>query len=140
MRDLGWTVMYFFLMLEVVIVAALILPMPSNAIRGFLVDSIRKVWAKYPNVQYAFAVALLLDVLLFFDSMNFLNSHGGPGHGHGHGAAHNKIEYFRHQQHAYLTGFSIGLFFVMNRLLDLNTQLFHARQAMKELEKAKKDA
>eukprot|EP01061_Rhynchopus_euleeides_P010998 TRINITY_DN2056_c0_g2_i1.p2 TRINITY_DN2056_c0_g2~~TRINITY_DN2056_c0_g2_i1.p2 ORF type:complete len:133 (+),score=72.54 TRINITY_DN2056_c0_g2_i1:71-469(+) len=132
MRDIGWTVMYIFLMLEVAIVAALILPMPSNTIRGFLIDSIRKAWTNFPYVQYTFALVLVLDVLMFSDSMNYIYSNDHSGH--------NKIEYFRHQQHAYLTGFSVGLFFVMNRLLDLNTQLYDARELMKRQEKAKKDA
>ena len=126
--DLGWGCMYVFLLLEVAVASALIMPMPTNSVRLLLTSSINKLWS-IAYVRYLCAMMLVLDSYLFYECMSFIYS---PA------AIHDKPRRFRDQQHVYLTSFSIGLFFVIYRLVQLHQQLHSARKIQKDLEKSKK--
>ena len=112
------------------------MPMPSNAIRGYLIDGIRHLWNKHPNIRYACALMLTLNAYYFYNSMDYLYSSDQSKHFE---IKDVKTRMFREQRNAYLTGFGIGLFFVLNRLIDLHTQLYDARTVQKEVGQQKKE-
>eukprot|EP01059_Diplonema_ambulator_P031847 TRINITY_DN598_c0_g1_i1.p1 TRINITY_DN598_c0_g1~~TRINITY_DN598_c0_g1_i1.p1 ORF type:complete len:158 (+),score=42.54 TRINITY_DN598_c0_g1_i1:68-475(+) len=134
--DPGWLILCFFLIIEVLLVTLLIFPMPSNTVRGVVLDGIRKVWKMYPNIRTASAVIMFLNIWYFWSAMQFIYSD----------AAYNtenkevRLKLFREERNAYLTGFGIFNFLVLYRLLDLHTQLHDAREAQKREQTVKKDS
>eukprot|EP01063_Lacrimia_lanifica_P036723 TRINITY_DN7368_c0_g3_i1.p2 TRINITY_DN7368_c0_g3~~TRINITY_DN7368_c0_g3_i1.p2 ORF type:complete len:135 (+),score=68.64 TRINITY_DN7368_c0_g3_i1:82-486(+) len=130
--DPGWMLLSLFMLIETLLVAVLIMPMPSNKIRGLMVDGIRHVWNTYPNLRYIAALMLTLNAYYFYNSMHYLYFSDRYEHSE---IKDTKTRMFREQRNAYLTGFGIGLFFVLNRLMDLHTQLYDARNVQKEQEK-----
>eukprot|EP01060_Flectonema_neradi_P008548 TRINITY_DN160_c1_g2_i1.p1 TRINITY_DN160_c1_g2~~TRINITY_DN160_c1_g2_i1.p1 ORF type:complete len:151 (+),score=24.91 TRINITY_DN160_c1_g2_i1:64-453(+) len=128
--DPGWLIVYLFLVAECVVVALLIMPMPSNYVRGKVVGGLRAVWNKYPNLRHGCALLLLLNSYYCWVSISSLNSPPDSD------SVHARTKLFRDQRNAYITTFGIGMFFIMHRLLDLHDQLFVAREAEKR-EKAK---
>mmetsp|Transcript_12286 Transcript_12286/g.16084 ORF Transcript_12286/g.16084 Transcript_12286/m.16084 type:complete len:144 (-) Transcript_12286:236-667(-) len=142
--DPGWLVLFLFMMGEMTIAALLCLPMPNNAIRGHITGFVGGLWEKKP-VQYIVYCALALDLLYFwfvsdallhplydFGILNFAVEGGIT--------CEAKQDLFYNERNAYLTGMSLFLFIIVNRLVDIQDKLHQARNRVKELEAEKKKA
>ncbi|KAJ9473105.1 hypothetical protein DIPPA_33216 [Diplonema papillatum] len=131
--DPGWMFICMFLFGEVAVILTLIMPMPSNRIRQFTIGTLREVWNKYPYLRHMSFVIMLLDLYFLYTSVTFIYAdHAFMDQ------TQYRIRLFREQRNAYLTGFGLFLFFVLTRLMDLHTQLYHAREAQKLSESQKK--
>ena len=53
MFDLGWLIMFVFLIVESLLVLLLVMPMPSNQVRGAIITVIVDTWEKNNAVRYA---------------------------------------------------------------------------------------
>lgn len=63
--DPGWFFLFMFFMAEALLVTLLVLPMPSNNVRGAIVKWIVSLWESRP-VQYTSYVMLALNVIYFW--------------------------------------------------------------------------
>eukprot|EP01062_Namystynia_karyoxenos_P026722 TRINITY_DN2067_c0_g2_i1.p3 TRINITY_DN2067_c0_g2~~TRINITY_DN2067_c0_g2_i1.p3 ORF type:complete len:143 (+),score=55.62 TRINITY_DN2067_c0_g2_i1:105-533(+) len=126
--DPGWFVLCCFLVVEAVLVGILVLPMPSNTVRGFVLQSIGKLTAN-KNVRYFSLFVLLLDIWYFYDCMEHLYGDHSVPHTGGRGEI---VHRFRQQRNAYITAGGVFLCLVLNRLVDLQSQIFEYRKVMKD--------
>uniref|UniRef100_A0A7S2Y3Z1 Endoplasmic reticulum transmembrane protein n=1 Tax=Entomoneis paludosa TaxID=265537 RepID=A0A7S2Y3Z1_9STRA len=136
--DPGWLVLFFFMILEILLVLILCLPMPNNTIRGAITNTAVKLFSQRP-VQITCACLLVLDALYFwfvFDAMlNPLYDFGILNLGAEGGiTCEAKQDLFYNERNAYLTGFSLFLFLILHRLIDIQDKLHKARNRVKELE------
>ncbi|WIA10503.1 hypothetical protein OEZ85_010692 [Tetradesmus obliquus] len=126
--DPVWTLMTMFTIMEVVIVALLVMPMPSNKVRGMVQGTINKFWHSQEYVKKTSWVMLTLNSYYVYDSARQLIQHNKI-----YAAsceAYSLALYF--QRNLLISGGSVFLFFVMRRLLDIQGQLFETRALAKE--------
>lgn len=126
--DPVWGLMTLYTIAEVLIISLLVMPMPSNALRGKIQGAVSRLWHGQEYVKKTSWVLLTLNSYYFYDAMhNLLEA--------------NKIVAATcesHQQHLYfqrnamISGGSVFLFFVMRRLLDIQGQLYSMRALAKE--------
>ena len=130
-----WFILFLFLILEIVLVALLCMPMPSNEIRGKVNSWVASLWLLKP-VQYTVFALLIVDIgyfatvadaLLhpFYDTL-------APAHNMGISCEY-KQDLFYNERNASITGASIFLFFVLRRLVDIQDKLYVSRSQVKEL-------
>ena len=131
---LQWTLISYFLYIEIILVIALLIPFIPGAAWHALFN-IRLIKWFNSNAGKYFKIILGILTLFFFESIremfkykNILEilSHDNYHH-HGSNAI-NLAKEFRAQRNLYITGSSILLYFVINRLFSLITA--------KELKKA----
>ena len=67
--DPGWFLLFLLLIFESIVLVVLVLPMPSNSIRGGMLTLITKIWSTSNFVRYLTAGLLLLNAFYFFTSM-----------------------------------------------------------------------
>jgi len=72
--DPGWLLLFILLVTEAVSLSILILPMPNNTIRGFVIDFFSKTWAGSNILRYLTFFLLLLNVVYFASSMSSIYS------------------------------------------------------------------
>ena len=134
--DPGWFFLFLFFLVEVLLVTLLCLPMPSNEIRGVIVRFIVNMWETRP-VRITSLVMLGVNVIYFwfvcdallhplFDFGLIQNPFA-----EGHLTCEAKQNLFWNERNAYLTGMSIFLFIVLNRMVDIQDKLFQARGEVK---------
>lgn len=130
-----WFILFLFLILEIVLVALLCMPMPSNDIRGKINSWVASLWLLKP-VQYTVYALLIVDIgyfatvadaLLhpFYDTL-------APAHNMGISCEY-KQDLFYNERNASITGASIFLFFVLRRLVDIQDKLYVSRSQVKAL-------
>ena len=110
--------------------------MPSNSIRGFIVGGLTNLWNRNQIVRAISYLVLTLDFFYSYQTFSHLYFRRGPdGRPHGFQGAWNECERRFHtcrdQRNAYITGFSIFVFLIMQRLLVIQGQLFEARKEVK---------
>ena len=134
--DPGWFFLFLFFMVEVLLVTLLCLPMPSNEIRGAIVRWIVRTWETRP-VQITSIILLALNVVYFWFVCDAL-LHPLYDFGliqnpfvEGGMTCEAKQNIFYNERNAYLTGMSIFMFFVLNRMVDIQDKLFQARHEVK---------
>ena len=142
--DPGWFVLFLFFMGEATVVTLLVLPMPNNRVRGAIRDFVAQLWEQKPIQYFVFAM-LALDLFYFwfvFDALlHPLHDFGiwrNPAM-EGGITCEAKQNLFYNERNAYLTGMSVFLFIVINRLVDIQDKLRAARNRVKELEGQRKD-
>ena len=143
--DPGWFFLFLFFLVEVLLVTLLCLPMPSNEIRGVIVRFIVNMWETRP-VRITSLVMLGVNVIYFwfvcdallhplFDFGLIQNPFA-----EGHLTCEAKQNLFWNERNAYLTGMSIFLFIVLNRMVDIQDKLFQARGQVKRAASVKQVA
>ena len=128
-----WHLAYALLLCECVACLILVLPMPSNRVRFWLVSICQKLSAS-TRVRTTEAVLLVITLFLFLDSLRTINRI--DQHAHAPGSVHSemleKVSLFRNQRNAYLTGFILFFGVVLYRLQEITVQLYELRKAHKE--------
>ncbi|KAJ9453257.1 hypothetical protein DIPPA_05952 [Diplonema papillatum] len=124
--DPGWVFIYLYLALELFVVFLLIVPMPTNAIRGYMIDQIRLIWRRHPYFRYYSGIMLFVSTTYFAAAINFLYS----DHTSIVDEKNLRTQFFKEQRNAYLTGFTLFNFLVINRLLELHTQMYDMREEL----------
>ena len=142
--DPGWFVLFLFFMGEATVVTLLVLPVPSNQVRGVITNFVANLWHKKPILYFVF-IMLALDLFYFwfvFDALlHPLHDFGiirNPAF-EGGITCEAKQNLFYNERNAYLTGMSLFLFVIINRLVDIQLKLHVSRDRVKELEGHKKD-
>jgi len=137
--DPGWLFLFGFLVVEIFVVSILIFPMPSNQVRGAIIDMVTKAWENSPFLRYLMYTSLSIDIYylintirrLFFRNEKYLhvtNPEIATGsHGEHYSDCEQKMQLFLDERNLYLTGFSIFLFFVMLNILHIQ-QLLHGEK------------
>ena len=107
--------------------------------RGLVVGGLNALWRSSSTLRGAAALLCALNAISFVSEMYRLTRpipwYGYPTHEH---AFHTCNARF----HAVLSGFSLFIYLIMRRLLEIQHQLFEARQAQKaglETTEPKKD-
>ena len=115
--------------------------MPSNTIRGIIVNGLANFWSNNPIVKAISGLVLALDTFYLYDTFNHLyfkkrRKDGAPlDHTGPWGDCERRLHVCRDQRNAYITGFSIFVFLVMWRLLTIQKQLYDARKIVKDAKK-----
>ena len=142
--DPGWFFLFLFFMTELTLVTLLCLPMPSNDIRGAIVKFVVKAWESRA-VHITALVMLALNAIYFwfvcdallhplYDFGLIRNPFAEGGF-----TCEQKQNVFYNERNAYLTGMSIFMFFVLNRMVDIQDKLFQARGEVKKRSFSKKE-
>ena len=132
-----WFLLFVFLLVELVLVTALCMPMPSNETRHKVTSFVASLRDAKP-VQYTCYVILAVDVGYFWFVSDAL-LHPLYDFGILAPAVHMGItcEYkrdlFYNERNASITGAIIVLFFVLRRLVDIQGKLHAARAQVKAL-------
>jgi magnesium-transporting ATPase (P-type) len=139
--DPGWLVLFLFLIFEGVIVLVLILPMPTNTMRGAVIGALTSIWNSNSFVRYMCFALVALDTYYFGTTYRSLYYYAPAQVGAGNRVeeCERKIAFFREQRNLYITGVSIYLFFIMWGLFHVQTLLHQSRQRIKVLESEKKE-
>ena len=140
--DPGWLVLFIFMVMEMQVATLLCLPMPNNTIRGHITKWVVSLWEMQPVRIFCFFM-LALDIIYFwfvFDALlHPLYDFGILNPAEGAITCEAKQNLFYNERNAYLTGMSLFLFIVINRLVDIQDKLHVARNSVKEMEKQQKD-
>lgn len=141
--DPGWLVLLLFMLIEGFFVVLMILPMPSNDARRFLRDKIAGLWESAP-VRYFSIGFLLLDAFYFWFVCDALLH---PLHDFGilspidmSVTCEMKQAMYREERNAFISGMGLFLFFILNRLVDIQDKLHRARDAAKQAEVKAKES
>lgn len=141
--DPGWLVLLLFMMIEGFLVFLMILPMPSNDVRRFIRDTIASLWESAP-IRYFSIGFLLLDAFYFYFVCHALLH---PLYDFGilspvdmSVTCELKQAMFREERNAFISGMGLFLFFVLNRLVDIQDKLHRARDLAKQHEAKEKEA
>jgi hypothetical protein len=118
---------------QVVVVLILVMPMPTNYVRGYVARGFSSLWKNNPSLRNIAFMLFLLNVMAFVLEMRTLyfnppplEKFPGPD-----GFMERRMQLFRTERNAYLTGMSCFVYFVMTRLVQIQLQLYDARNAQK---------
>mmetsp|Transcript_20851 Transcript_20851/g.28978 ORF Transcript_20851/g.28978 Transcript_20851/m.28978 type:complete len:173 (+) Transcript_20851:109-627(+) len=132
--DPGWFILFLFLVVEILLVTLLCLPMPSNDIRGMITTWVASLWDAKP-VQYVVYGLLAIDVFYFYFVFHAL---WHPLHDFGMWtpiemgiSCEQKQDLYNNERNAYITGGGIFMFFILNRLVDIQDKLHKSRHQVK---------
>jgi B-cell receptor-associated protein 31 len=138
MFDLGWLIMFLFLLAESLLVLLLVMPMPSNQVRGAIITVIVDTWEKNNAVRYTGYFLGAINVIYFLMVFDALRQ---PFYAFGFMledalvSCEFRAMAFERERNAYITGFSLFLFLVLRRMVDIQRQLFKLRAEMKDAQK-----
>ena len=138
MFDLGWLIMFMFLIVESLLVLLLVMPMPSNQVRGAIITVIVDTWEKNNAVRY---VGFFLGAINLFYFMTVFDAFRHSFYAFGFMledalvTCELRAMAFERERNAYITGFSLFLFLVLRRMVDIQKQLFTMRTEMKNVQK-----
>ena len=125
----GYFVLLVFMLIEAFLVTLLVLPMPSNAVRGALTKFVANLY-RLPAFRYVAYAILCFDVVYFwfvFDAlMHPLYDFGLLTSPFDASCEMRATNYVR-ERNAYITSFSLFLALVLNRLIDIQSKLHEAR-------------
>merc|ERR1712130_962956 len=105
--------------------------MGANKVRGMVVQSLSGIWDPNSAIRYIAYLIVFINVIYF--GMTYKNVYYSPSHEMltRWEECDTKILRFREQRNLYITGFSIFLFFVFRRVLEIQKQLHEARKLVK---------
>jgi B-cell receptor-associated protein 31 len=133
MMEPGWLLLLLFLFVEAFLVLLLVMPMPNNKVRGAITTGIASLW-DVQGVRVAFYGFLAFDIFYFwyvFDALvHPLYDFGLLTPGEIFPCEVRAVMYVN-ERNAYITGFSLFLFLVLNRLLDIQSKLHESRDQVK---------
>lgn len=134
--DPGWFFLFIFFLAELLLVTLLCLPMPSNDARGAIVGWVVSLWESR-QVRLTSIIMLAINLIYFwFVSDAILHPLYDFGllrnpFAEGGLSCEAKQNMFYNERNAYLCGMSIFLFFILNRLVDVQHKLFVFRGEVK---------
>ena len=136
--DAGWVVLFTFMLVEALLVLLLVMPMPSNAVRGAIISAVTSVWDKSPGMRYAAFGLALVNILYFWTVFDALIhpwtwAFGAAIAGDPMWSCEQRAAEFERERNAYITGFSLFLFLVLRRLVDIQTKLHDSRADSKAM-------
>ena len=136
--DPGWLILFSFMLIEAFIVLLLVMPMPSNHVRGAITASVTALWEKQPAIRYIAVCLTLINGFYFWHVIDALldpfRVHFGIfGLNDPLLTCEMRATNFERERNAYITGFSLFLFLVLRRLVDIQVKLHEARADSKSV-------
>jgi len=133
--DPGWLILCVALAIECFLVTLLIMPVPSNMVRGAITQWIVSLLSNQ-TVKYSGFAILVLDAYYFAYTMDAISNplvHVGilSPLEESIVSCETGLAMFRNERNAYITGFSLFMFLVLRRLVDIQSQLFESRRVAK---------
>ncbi len=130
MADIGWIFNVAYLLSLLVLVTLLVMPMPSNKVRGAVTQLVQTI-CEHHVVRYvtlgatmynAFYLYFVCNALLhpFYDFGLLVSPFGDI-------PCQMRAELFKNERDAYINCCSIFLFFILRRLADIQGKLHEAR-------------
>jgi B-cell receptor-associated protein 31 len=124
-----WFILFLFMLIEAIIVLLLVAPMPSNSVRGALLKAITGTWESQTAVRYVSYAAVIINALYLWRVSDALKV---PLYAFGILedpliSCELRASRFERERNAYITGFSLFLFLVLRRLVDIQAKLFESR-------------
>jgi len=119
MQIVGVLMTYGLLAVETLVVLLLVLPMPSNAVRGFFVNGLQSMWSKHVALRYLVYAVASINSLIFFAEVK----------------AHPGLALLRRcedREMLITAAVSLFMFLVMKRLLDIQALLHQSRVDLKD--------
>ena len=133
--DPGWLVLFVFMLLEVVVVLLLVMPMPSNHVRGAITLAVTSVWDKNPAIRYCAIGLTLVNAFYFWTVIDALLHPWKWAFGilvdDALISCEMRAHEYERERNAYISGFSLFLFLVLRRLVDIQMKLYEARAESK---------
>ncbi|KAJ8604362.1 hypothetical protein CTAYLR_002554 [Chrysophaeum taylorii] len=139
------------LVVQSLVCLLLVIPMPSNSVRGMIVGGLNRIWDQHPAIRSAAALLCVFNAFLFITELRRLSwpepppppppppRRGMPGLPGmpppppvNDFACEFQLGLFRSERNAYMSGFSLFIYFMMRRLLEIQQMLYKARKAEKE--------
>eukprot|EP01001_Neometanema_parovale_P000621 NODE_10691_length_580_cov_72.824945_g10414_i0.p1 GENE.NODE_10691_length_580_cov_72.824945_g10414_i0~~NODE_10691_length_580_cov_72.824945_g10414_i0.p1 ORF type:complete len:137 (+),score=13.99 NODE_10691_length_580_cov_72.824945_g10414_i0:63-473(+) len=135
MHTLLWTGLLGFTCFEAIVVTVLVMPMPSNAVRGLVLKLFTAVWRSHGAVRVTLRAVWLVQLFCFLDcirSMSWDTTETTPT---GIGYWLERNSQLRKERNAYITGFGLMLSLVGWRLIMMMDQLHTQRDIVKASKK-----
>ena len=131
----GWFILFAFMLVEAAVVLLLVMPMPSNQVRGAITNAITTLWDKQPSVRYLAIGCTVVNAFYFYHVVDALMHPIWTGVARLGFLQFNdplvtcemRALQFERERNAYITGFSLFLFLVLRRLVDIQIKLHEAR-------------
>uniref|UniRef100_A0A7S0XLC7 Endoplasmic reticulum transmembrane protein n=1 Tax=Elphidium margaritaceum TaxID=933848 RepID=A0A7S0XLC7_9EUKA len=131
--DPGWLAIFVFLMLESVIIGILVMPVPANVVRGVITTTVSRLWSTNSGVRYVAWLMVLINFIYFATTYQAYYYAPQINSVTKWEDCDLKIQRFREQRNLYITGFSIFLFFILRRVLDIQSKLHETKTQLKKL-------
>jgi len=130
-----WFLLFLFMLIECALVLLLIMPMPSNQVRGAVTKFVAGLWDN-DVCKYVSMGAMAINAIYFFYVCDHLLS---PMYAFGFLSGYDELllscelraAAFANERNAYITGSSLFLFLVLRRLVDVQAKLFESRAEVK---------
>ena len=137
--DVAWFILFVFMLLEASIVLLLVMPMPSNRVRGAIITGIVSTWESLPAVRYI-AIGLTLINLIYFcfvvdallEPWKYFYAQTFSADQEWMVSCEMRAVQFERERNAYITGFSLFLFLILRRLVDIQAKLYQTRSETKQ--------
>ena len=107
------------------------MPMPANIVRGAIVTSLSKLWNTNSAIRYISWLIVGINIIYFVLTYKNVYYSPPPEILSRWEECDTKILRFREQRNLYITGFSVFVFFIFRRLLEIQIQLHQARKKVK---------
>lgn len=124
------------LTVQSVVCLLLVIPVPSNSMRGAIVHGLNSLWAEHPALRGGAGLLCVVNVIALGFAVRKLSfpPEMMPPPPPPHELVHCPfaLEQFRAERNALLSGFSLFVFLMMRRLLETQKQLYEAREAAKK--------
>lgn len=136
--DPGWLLVTLALLLQCSLVLLLVIPVPSNAVRGAILKFVHAIW----DAQFVrFMVYLIMAVNLwyFWFTLHVMGRQGSLLSPIDTARTEmEEIALYRNERNAFITGGNLFLLLILRRLVDIQGQLRKARMTSKEIDKVEK--
>ena len=127
-----WDSLFYLLVVQTTFVSLLIVPLPSNAARGFILNALDKIWSGIPYFQpFCVFTAMILAFILAGsvharnNLQKFLLVNGNRDD--------TRCSIIEADRNICMTGFSLFLTCVTIRLMQVNKKLFLCKLELKQL-------
>ena len=131
--DSLFTFLFIFMLIESLFVLLLVLPMPSNKVRGWLTSFVTGLWGQ--SAVKAVAICMLIfNTIYLWHVLDALESplvSIGLMSGNPLESCEVRAEMYAKERNATVCGFNIFLFLILRRLVDIQMKLHEARADQK---------
>ena len=133
----GWFVLLVFMLVEALLVLLLVMPMPNNTARDAVVSFVSSLWDK-SGLRFTFYIFLAADIFYFWYVCDALLH---PLYDFGLlipmevTSCEIKAGQYQAERNAYITGFSLFLFLILHRLIDIQKKLHSSRESAKQAQR-----
>mmetsp|Transcript_17942 Transcript_17942/g.23375 ORF Transcript_17942/g.23375 Transcript_17942/m.23375 type:complete len:175 (-) Transcript_17942:386-910(-) len=124
-------------LIQAFVVFVLVAPVPSNQVRGFIVNTLNHIWNESTTLRNVLLILNALNVIELYLELRFLFVLAPPRppvdapHHHRAEFFDMQIQLFAAERNTYLAAFSLFIYLIMRRLLDLQQQHVRAREGQK---------